>query len=106
MSPPGTKKWLLIAYQLVGGLVVAAFVLVGIYRAESGIQNLFDGRGEDRVMAGDEVGELTILSTRHLVVRTSAVQDMVIGFSLMMGSVVVYKFIERHTIFRINPPDE
>ncbi|MCL4877833.1 MAG: hypothetical protein KJ064_14350 [Anaerolineae bacterium] len=95
MSPPGTKKRLLIAYQLVGGLVVAAFVLVGIYRAESGIQNLFDGRGEDRVMAGDEVGELTILSTRHLVVRTSAIRDVVIGFVFMVGSLLVYQFIEQ-----------
>lgn len=99
MSFPGmSKNRLLLFYQLVGGLLVAVIVLVGIYRVEAGIQNLFDGRGEDRVMAGDEVGELIILSTRHLVVRTSAVQDVVIGLTLMIGSVAIYKFFERRLV--------
>ncbi len=97
MSFPGiNKKQVLIFYQIAGGLLVAVIVLVGIYRVEAGIQNLFDGRGQDRVMAGDEVGELIILSTRHLVVRTSAVQDVVIGLVLMVGSVAAYTWIERH----------
>lgn len=97
------KKWLLTAYQWVGGLLVAAFVLTGIYRAETGIQNLFDGRGEDRVQAGDEVGELTILSTRYLVVRPIAVRDVLIGFTLMLGSVAIYKYLERRLALKINP---
>lgn len=97
MSFPGiNKKQVFIFYQIAGGLLVAVIVLVGIYRVEAGIQNLFDGRGQDRVMAGDEVGELIILSTRHLVVRTSAVQDVIIGLVLMVGSVAAYTWIERH----------
>ncbi|MBZ0309048.1 MAG: hypothetical protein K8I82_23490 [Anaerolineae bacterium] len=99
MSFPGmSKNRLLTFYQAVGGVILAIIVIVGIYRVEAGIQNLFDGRGEDRVLAGDEVGELMILSTRHLVVRTSAVQDVVVGLALMIGSVTLYKFFERRLV--------
>lgn len=89
-----SKNWFLPAYRWIGGLLVALFVLVGIYRTHDGILNLFDGRGQDRVEAGDEVGELSILSTRHLVVRPSSVLDIVVGFSFMLGSVAAYKLIE------------
>lgn len=92
---------ILTTYRWVGGILVALLVLLGIDRANHGIQNLFDGRGIDRVEAGDEVGELSILSTRHLVVRLNSVLNILVGFSLMLGSVATYHIIEKHIIHRL-----
>jgi hypothetical protein len=82
-------------YLLFGGLILALCVLVSLYWMQIGIEQLFDGRGQDIVEAGYNLGELFVHETRHIVIRPSGVLQLLQGAVLLIGSLTLYRVGER-----------
>ena len=72
-------------YRVFSGLLLVLLLLGGLLLLQQGVEMIFVADGQDIALPGDEVGELEIVSTRHVSVEWAGIWRLAVGAGLIVG---------------------